>query len=81
MEYDLTPLTFYNWVKQARTTNSFKTINNFTDEQWEFITHRKGNKELKMQIDILKQATVMLAKRRKITANKDDTAFLPCVDS
>ena len=65
MEYDLTPLTFYNWVKQARTTNSFKTINNFTDEQWEFITHRKVNKELKMQIDILKTSNSDVGKKEK----------------
>lgn len=32
-EYDLTPSSFDKWVKQARTTGSFKTVDNLTDEQ------------------------------------------------
>ena len=47
-EYELTPSTFDKWVKQARTTGSFKTVNNLTDEQRELIDLRKRNKELEM---------------------------------
>ncbi|MEW4354987.1 IS3 family transposase [Streptococcus pneumoniae] len=70
-EYELTPSTFDKWVKQARTTGSFKTVDNLTDEQRELIELRKRNKELEMQVDILKQAAVIMAPKRKIiTANK-----------
>ncbi|QGJ85338.1 hypothetical protein [Streptococcus phage phi-SgaBSJ27_rum] len=31
-EYELTPSTFDKWVRQAKTTGSFKTIDNLTDE-------------------------------------------------
>lgn len=31
-EYDLTPPTFDKWFKQARTTGSFKTVDNLTYE-------------------------------------------------
>ena len=51
-EYELTPSTFDRWVKQARTTGSFKTVDNLTDEQHELIELRKRNKELEMQVDI-----------------------------
>ncbi|MDV6023564.1 IS3 family transposase [Streptococcus canis] len=71
-EYELTPSTFDKWVRQAKTTGSFKTIDNLTDEQRELMELRKRNKELEMQLDILKQAAVIMApKREVITANKD----------
>ncbi|MEQ9764267.1 IS3 family transposase [Streptococcus sp. ZJ151] len=71
-EYELTPSTFDKWVRQAKTTGSFKSIDNLTEEQRELIALRKHNKELKMQLDILKQAAVIMApKRQIITANKD----------
>ena len=56
-EYDLTPSSFDKWVKQARTTGSF--------EQRELIELRKRNKELEMQLDILKQAAVIMARKGK----------------
>ncbi|MGT2714820.1 transposase, partial [Streptococcus pluranimalium] len=34
-EYELTPSTFDKWVTQAKTTGSFKTVDNLTDEQRE----------------------------------------------
>lgn len=64
-EYDLTPSTFDNWIRQARTTGSFKTVDNLTAEQRELIALRKRNKELEMQVDILKQAAVIMARKGK----------------
>ena len=64
-EYNLTPSTFDKWVRQTRTTGSFKTIDNLTDEQRELIKLRKRNKELEMQVDILKQAAVMMARKER----------------
>lgn len=53
-EYNLTPSIFGKWVKQARTAGSFKTVDNLTDEQRELMELRKRNRELEMQLDILK---------------------------
>ena len=57
--------TFDKWVRQARTTGSFKTVDNLIDEQRELIELRKRNKELEMQVDILKQTAVMMARKGK----------------
>lgn len=64
-EYELTPSVFDRWVRQAKTTGSFKTVDNLSDEQRELIALRKRNKELEMQLDILKQAAVILAQKGK----------------
>ena len=64
-DYELTPSTFDKWVRQAKTTGSFKTIDNLTDEQRELMELRKRNKELEMQLDILKQAAVIMARKEK----------------
>lgn len=47
-KYDLTPSSFDKWVRQAKSTGSFKTVDNLTDDQRELITLRKRNKELEM---------------------------------
>ncbi|KKC19177.1 transposase [Streptococcus sp. NCTC 11567] len=64
-EYELTPSTFDKWVRQAKLTGSFKSVDNLTDEQRELIELRKHNKELEMQLDILKQAAVIMAQKDK----------------
>lgn len=64
-EYDLTPSTFDKWMRQSRTTGSFKTVDNLTDEQRELIELRKRNKQLEMENDILKQAAVIMARKDK----------------
>lgn len=64
-EYDLTPSSFDKWVRQAKSTGSFKTVDNLTDNQRELITLRKRNKELEMQVDILKQAAVIMARKER----------------
>lgn len=64
-EYDLTPSNFDKWMRQSKTTGSFKSVDNLTDEQRELIALRKRNKELKMQLDILKQAAVIMAQKGK----------------
>jgi hypothetical protein len=64
-EYDLTPSSLDKWVKQSKTTGSFRTVDNLTDEQRELIELRKRNKELEMQVDILKQAAVIMSQKGK----------------
>lgn len=46
-------------------TGSFKTVDNLTDEQGELIEFKKRNKELEMQLDILKQTAVIKARKCK----------------
>ncbi len=55
-EYDLTPSTFDKWVRQHKTSGSFKEKDNRTPEQEELIHLRKENQQLRMENDILKQA-------------------------
>ena len=64
-EYELTPSTFDKQVRQAKLTGSFKSVDNMTDEQRELIQLKKRNKELEMQLDILKQAAVIMARKDK----------------
>lgn len=64
-EYDLTPSTFDKWMRQSRTTGSFKAVDNLTDEQRELMELRKRNKQLEMENDILKQAAVIMARKDK----------------
>lgn len=64
-EYDLTPSAFDKWVRQAKTTGFFKSVDNLTDDQRELMVLRKRNKELEMQLDILKQAAVIMAQKGK----------------
>lgn len=59
------PSIFDKWVRQAKIIGSFKTVDNLTDDQRELIELRKRNKELEMQVDILKQAAVIMAQKGK----------------
>ncbi len=51
-EYDLTGSTFDTWLKQSKTTGSFKAKDNRTQEEEELIKLRKENQQLKMENDI-----------------------------
>jgi len=62
-EYDLSSSAFDNWVKQNKTTGSFKASDNRSDEENELIKLRKENQQLKMENDILKQAELILGRK------------------
>ena len=62
-EYDLTPSAFNNWVKQYNNTGSFKAKDNRTDEENELIELRKRNRQLEMEVDILKQAVLIMGRK------------------
>ncbi|CAN2924024.1 IS3 family transposase ISSdy1 [Streptococcus dysgalactiae] len=64
-EYELTPSAFDKWVRQAKTTGFFKSVDNMTDEHRELNALRKRNRELEMQLDILRQAAVIMAQKEK----------------
>ncbi len=64
-EYDLTPSAFNNWVKQFNNTGSFKVADNRSDEENELIELRKRNRQLEMEVDILKQAALIMGQKSK----------------
>jgi transposase len=49
-EYDLTPSSLPNWVKQYSNSGSFKERDNLTDEQKELLELRKRNKQLENEV-------------------------------
>jgi transposase len=61
-EYKLTPSSFDRWVKQYRTTGSFRQKDNFSAEEKELIELRKEVQQLRMENDILKQAALIMGR-------------------
>ena len=62
-EYDLTPSAFNNWIKQYNTSGSFKAKDNRSEEEQELIELRKRNRQLEMEVDILKQAALIMGRK------------------
>ena len=65
MEYDLTPSAFAKWINNYNNSGSFKAIDNRTKEENELIELRKRNKQLEMEVDILKQAALIMGRKSK----------------
>ena len=63
LQYELTPSALDRWIKQYSTTGSFKTKDNLSTEDNELLALRKENKRLLMGNDILKQATLIMARK------------------
>lgn len=51
------------WINQAQTTGSFKEKDNLSSEEEERIALRKENQRLKMEVDILKQAALIMGRK------------------
>lgn len=62
-EYDLTASALDRWIKQSQTTGSFKEKDNRSLEENELIALRKENQRLKMEVDILKQAALIMGRK------------------
>lgn len=62
-EYDLTASALDRWIKQAQTTGSFKEKDNRSPEEEELTVLRKENQRLKMEVDILKQAALIMGRK------------------
>lgn len=62
-EYDLIPSALDRWIKQARTTGSFKEKENRSPEENELIALRKELQHLRMENDILKQAALIMGRK------------------
>lgn len=62
-EYDLTASALDRWIKQAKTTGSFKEKDNRSAEENELIALRKELQRLQMENDILKQAALIMGRK------------------
>ncbi len=64
-EYDLTPSALDLWARRFNNSGSFKIADNRTTEEKELIALRKKNRELEMEVDILKQAALIMGRKSK----------------
>lgn len=62
-EYELTPSSLDKWIKQSKTSGSFKEKDNLSPGEKELQELRKRNKQLEMENDILKQAALILGRK------------------
>jgi transposase len=61
-EYGIAKQSISNWHKQYKTSGSFKASDNLSDEEKELRQLRKDNKRLLMEVDILKQAALIMGR-------------------
>ncbi len=62
-EYDICHSTLHRWVKGIRENGSTRARDNRTDEENELIELRRENKRLRMEVDVLKQAALIFARK------------------
>ena len=62
-EYDIARSTLRRWVQDIRNSGSTKAADNRTPEQNELIELRKRNRQLEMEVDVLKQAALIFARK------------------
>ena len=61
-EYDLTPSALAKWINNYNNSGSFKAEDNRTPEENELIELKKRNRQLEMEVDILKQAALIMGR-------------------
>ena len=61
-EYGMAKATICKWQEQYRTSGSFKAADNLSEEEKELRRLRKENKQLRMEVDILKQAALIMGR-------------------
>ena len=64
-EYSISAPTFYSWIKQFDNNGVFNQNNSPTDLQKENIKLRQDLKDARMEVDILKQAALIMGQKRK----------------
>ena len=62
-EYDLCRSTLRRWVKGVRASGSTRARDNRTAEENELIELRRENRRLRMEVDVLKQAALIFARK------------------
>ena len=61
--HDIARSTPRRWVQGIRDSGSTKAADNRTPEQNELIELRKRNRQLEMEVDVLKQAALIFARK------------------
>lgn len=64
-EYDLSKSTVDRWVKAINESGSPRTTDNRTPEQNRIIELERENRRLRMEVDVLKQAALIFARKRR----------------
>ena len=62
-EYELTSSALDRWILQFQQSGSFKEKDNRSPEEQELVKLRKRNKQLEMEVDILKQAALIMGRK------------------
>ena len=62
-EYDIGSSTLHRWVRGIREHGSTRAADARTPEEDELIELRRENKRLRMEVDVLKQAALIFARR------------------
>ena len=62
-KYELTPSALDKLIKQYSNSKSFKVADNLSDTEKELIVLKKKNKQLEMEVDILKQAALIIGRK------------------
>ncbi len=62
-EHKISKSTIYNWVKDYGNSGSFKAKDNISESDIEITKLRKENIKLRMEVDILKQSTLIMAQK------------------
>lgn len=62
-EYELTASALDRWITQFQQSGSFKEKDNRSPEEQEVMELRKRNKQLEMEVDILKQAALIMGRK------------------
>ena len=62
-EYDIASSLLDKWIMQSSKSGSYKEKDNRSAEEKELIELRKRNKQLEMEVDVLKQAALILGRR------------------
>ncbi|MEH6944861.1 transposase [Bacillus sp. JJ722] len=62
-EYELTASALDRWITQFQQTGSFKEKDDRRPEDQELIELRKRNKQIEMEVDILKQAALSMGRK------------------
>lgn len=63
VEYDLGHSTVCRWIKLMDATGSTRAADNRTPEQQRIIDLERENRQLKMEVDVLKQAALIFAQK------------------
>lgn len=64
-EYDLGRSTVRRWITRINETGSSRAADNRTSEQQRLLELEKENRRLRMGVDVLKQAALIFARKRR----------------